>query len=268
MSSKIGGHVGGADELWPELEAPDIVRDAPRPATILRVADALEYQGGEVLELFREVSSPVGSAVFPIHLTRSGREFFIEVETGRFTPQVMKSIIRRVGVLRASEDGTRKRVLILSSYPVPDEAIFFTGVSPQALVQLSLVNVNPEDPERAAGDFLATIRDFWSDDLDYGTHYLPVVEEYVLELRSRTLREEFVFALGAYLGETIRRAASESGMSAAWNLENRRREALLHVGDYELDPVGKARAFAENGERDSLAFYAGYVLKEILPSQE
>ncbi|MGI8650605.1 MAG: hypothetical protein ACR2KW_09545 [Rubrobacter sp.] len=267
MSLGTGGHIGGPDELWPELEAPNIARDAPRPATILRVADALEYQGGQVLELFREVESPVGNAVFPIHLTRSGREFFIEVETGLWTPQVIKSVIRRMGVLRASEGGIEKEVLILSSYPVPDEATFFTGTSPGALLQLSLVNTAPEDAKQAAEDFLSAARHYWMDDLDYGTQYLPVMEEFVLVLGETPMLDEVAYSLGTYLGETIRRALSESGTMALWSRENRRSETLLTLEDYELDPVGKARAFIENGDRDSIAFYAGYVLREVSLSE-
>jgi hypothetical protein len=32
------------------------------------------------------------------------------------------------------------------------------------------------------------------------------------------------------------------------------------VGDFALDPVGKARAFLNEGPEESLAFYATYVL--------
>ncbi|WP_119067588.1 hypothetical protein [Rubrobacter indicoceani] len=254
-----GGHVGGANELWPGLEAPSIVRDAPRPATILRVADALEFQGGEVLELFREVSSPIGQAVYPIHLKRSGSEFFIEVETGRWTDQVARSIVRRVAVLRDSDDGERE-VLILSAYPVPDKVSFFTGVSIEAGVQLSVLGAENDDPEAGAGAFLRSARRYWMDDLDYGTQYLPVAEELVLDLAEGFVLSEFVRSFGFYLGETIRRAAP--GEEARWSREGMR-EPVLVISNLELDPIGKARAFIENGERDSVAFYAGYVLREL-----
>lgn len=263
MPLGTGGHIGGSDGLWPGLEAPNIVRDAPRPATILRVADALEYQGGQVLELFREIESPLGRAVFPIQLTKSGREFFIEVETGRWTQQVIKSVIRRVAVLRASDNGGEKEVLILSSYPVPEVASFFTGVNTNALVQLPLATADLEDPKRASDDFLAASRRCWTSDLDYGTRYLPLVEESVLGLADGPMLDEFVWSLGAYLGETLRLAISETGTTAVWSREERRRETLLITEDFELDPIGKAREFVENGERDSLAFYADYALREI-----
>jgi hypothetical protein len=34
--------------------------DAPRPATILRVAGELEERGATILELFKEIESPLG----------------------------------------------------------------------------------------------------------------------------------------------------------------------------------------------------------------
>ncbi len=46
----------------------EIDRDAPRPAAILRVAGAFEERGGRILELFKEVRSPLGDVVVPIHL--------------------------------------------------------------------------------------------------------------------------------------------------------------------------------------------------------
>jgi hypothetical protein len=41
--------------------------DAPRPATILRVAGELEARGGTIVELFKEIESPLGKVVMPIH---------------------------------------------------------------------------------------------------------------------------------------------------------------------------------------------------------
>ena len=59
-----------------------IERDAPRPATILRVAGELEERGGAILELFKEIESPLGRVVLPIYLRQDDRDFFVEVETG------------------------------------------------------------------------------------------------------------------------------------------------------------------------------------------
>ncbi len=58
-----------AEEASEEDSDPIVIeRDAPRPATILRVAGELEGRGGKILELFKEVSSPLGEVVLPIHL--------------------------------------------------------------------------------------------------------------------------------------------------------------------------------------------------------
>jgi hypothetical protein len=37
---------------------------------------------------------------------------------------------------------------------------------------------------------------------------------------------------------------------------------VVEIGDFALDPVGKARAFLEYGHEESLAFYAEYVLEQ------
>ena len=38
---------------------------------------------------------------------------------------------------------------------------------------------------------------------------------------------------------------------------------MVEVRGFALDPVGKARAFLNEGPEESLAFYADYVLKVI-----
>jgi hypothetical protein len=37
---------------------------------------------------------------------------------------------------------------------------------------------------------------------------------------------------------------------------------IVEIGDFVLDPVGRARAFLEYGPDESLAFYAEYVLEQ------
>jgi len=74
----------GMEETPEEPRGPiRIERDAPRPATILRVAGELEERGGRIIELFKEIESPLGRVVLPIYLRQDDREFFVEVETGR-----------------------------------------------------------------------------------------------------------------------------------------------------------------------------------------
>jgi hypothetical protein len=46
----------------PTTQAIELERDAPRAASITRVAEELRRRGEEVVELFKEVSSPAGQA--------------------------------------------------------------------------------------------------------------------------------------------------------------------------------------------------------------
>ena len=67
--------------------------------------------------------------------------------------------------------------------------------------------------------------------------------------------------LGCFLGETIRRNA---GLRGAWlPAEDWGEGPLVEVGDLVLDPVGKARAFLNEGPEESLAFYPDYVLEQL-----
>ncbi len=66
--------------------------------------------------------------------------------------------------------------------------------------------------------------------------------------------------LGCFLGETIRRNTSPPGEwrpSEGWG-----EGPVVEIGEFVLDPVGKARAFLEYGPEESMAFYAEYVLEQ------
>src|SRR5918995_1230758 len=91
-------------EAVPE-ENPDpiqIERDAPRPATILRVAGELEERGGTILELFKEVESPLGRVVLPIYLRQDDRDFFVEVATGPWDDRKVGEALEKAAILRNS----------------------------------------------------------------------------------------------------------------------------------------------------------------------
>src|SRR5215213_10265451 len=107
--------VGGlARMFWrgdetPEEEVGEGVReiqvesDAARPATILRVAGELEERGDKILELFKEVWSPLGQVVLPIHLLREGRDLFVEIETMPWDGKMVEEAANKAAVLRNSE---------------------------------------------------------------------------------------------------------------------------------------------------------------------
>jgi len=243
-----------------------IERDAPRPATILRVAGELEERGGKILELFKEVDSPLGRVVLPIYLRQDDREFFVEVETGPWDGRRAVEAVDRAAILRSSEHA-EAGLEILSGYPVPPEVEFYFGTSPAALLQLDLARLTPDRPEVSAGLFREIGSNHWGVDLDYEPGFLPLIEELLIaalegdEAQDRPpLSDGLVAGLGCFLGETIRRNVSPPGVwrqPEAWG-----EEPVVEIGDLVLDPVGKAKAFLERGPEESLAFYAEYVLEQ------
>ena len=238
--------------------------DAPRPATILRVAGELEERGGEILELFKEVRSPLGLAVLPIHLLEDEEPFFVEVATGPWDRRGELEFAGRIAALRNSEH-SEARVELLSAYPVPETLRFLCGRSPSALLQLDLLRVRVDRPEEAAGLFRAVASRHWGVDLDFGPDYLTLVEDLLMaaiadeEYEGKTpVTDELVGGVGCFLGEVIRR---NGGHGAAWRQPETWGEGpVVEVRDIALDPVGKARAFLTEGPEESLAFYATYVL--------
>src|SRR5215216_3372000 len=235
--------------------------DAPRPATILRVAGELEARGGTIVELFKEIESPLGKVVMPIHFRQDDQDFLVEIATEPWNGRRSREAVDRAAIVRNSEHA-EAGLEILSAYPVPPEVAFFFGTSPAALLQLDLARLTPDMPEVAAGVFREVGSNHWGVDLDYDPGYLPLVEELLmaaLEVHdSPPLSGGLVAGLGCFLGEIIRRNVSPPGV---WRpLEEWGEGPIVEIGNFVLDPVGKARAFLEYGPEESLAFYAEYVL--------
>jgi hypothetical protein len=245
----------------------EIERDAPRPATILRVAGELEERGGKILELFKEVSSVHGEVVLPIHLRQEDQDFFVEVATAAWDPRSTNEALERAAVLRGSEYAGAGLEMV-SAYPIPTEVEFFFGRSPAALLQLDLLRVTPDRPEASAGLFREIGSKHWGVELAYEPAYLPLVEELLLAALEGDeahpdppVSEGLVVGLGCFLGETIRRSAVSQGV---WlPAEDWGEGPLVGVENFILDPVGKARAFLSEGPEESLAFYANYVLQQL-----
>ncbi|CAA9405689.1 MAG: hypothetical protein AVDCRST_MAG03-1508 [uncultured Rubrobacteraceae bacterium] len=238
--------------------------DAPRPAAILKVAGELEERGGEILELFKEIASPLGRAVLPIHLLKDEETFFVEVATEPWDERRELEVAGRIAALRNSEDA-EARVELLSAYPVPDELRFLCERSPAALLQLDLLRVRLDRPEEAAGTFREVASRHWGVDLDFEPDYLPLVEDLLMAALAdedhdgpTPVTEGLVSGVGSFLGEIIRRNA---GFGAAWRPpENWGEGPVVEAKGFALDPVGKARAFLHEGPEESLSFYATYVL--------
>src|SRR5215212_6825846 len=222
-----------------------IERDAPRPATILRVAGELEERGGKILELFKEIESPLGRVVLPIYLRQDDRDFFVEIETGPWDIRRSGEVVDRAAILRSSEHAGAG-LEILSGYPVPPEVEFYFGTSPAALLQLDLARLTPERPEVCAGLFREVGSNHWGVDLDYDPEYLPLVEELLIAAfegdgaqERPPLSEGLVAGLGCFLGETIRRNVSPPGV---WLPPEEWGEGpVIEIGDFILDPIGKSR---------------------------
>ncbi len=266
MFWRDGGDI--PEEVREERSSPiEIERDAPRPATILRVAGELEERGGKILELFKEVSSPLGEVVIPIHLRQEDRDFFVEVATTAWDPRSTNEALERAAVLRSSQHAGAGLEMV-SAYPVPPEVEFFFGRSPAALLQLDLLRATPAHPEASAGLFRETGSKHWGVELAYEPGYLPLVEELLMAALEGDdvhpdppVSEGLVVGLGCFLGETIRRNAGSPG---AWlPAEEWGEGPLVEVEDFVLDPVGKARAFLSEGPEESPAFYADYVLDQL-----
>jgi hypothetical protein len=242
--------------------------DAPRPATILKVATELEDRDAEIQELFKEVRSPWGEVVLAIHLMRGGRDFFVEVETRPWDHLTAEEAINKAAVLRDSEHA-EAGLEILSAYPVPREIGFFFDRSPAALLQLALVRAVPDRPEEAAALFRDAASRHWGLDLDYEPEYLPLIEELLMaaldEDEAPPILDALVVGLGCFVGETIRR---NSGAPGTWRVSEDWGEGpVVEVGWLVLDPIGKSRAFLLEGAEDSVAFYADYVFEQLMGSE-
>jgi hypothetical protein len=261
----------GVEEARVEPAGPiRVERDAPRPSAILRVAGELEVRGGTILELFKEIESPLGRVVMPIHFRQDDEDFLVEVATEPWDGRRSNEAIDRAAIVRSSEHAS-SGLEILSGYPVPPAVEFFFGKSPAALLQLDLARLTPDMPEVAAGVFREVGSRRWDVDLDYEPGYLPLVEELliaVLEVDEGTpfLSDGLVAGLGCFLGETIRRNVTPPGV---WRPPEEWGEGpVIEVRDFVLDPVGKARAFLEHGPSESMCFYAEYALQQFSDQSE
>ncbi|HSL01402.1 MAG TPA: hypothetical protein VK869_13795 [Rubrobacteraceae bacterium] len=261
------GGESSADEVRVEDLGPIFIEpDAARPATILRVAGELEERGGEIVELFKEVSSPYGQAVLPIHLTEEDSDVFVEVETRPWSGPVVDETLNKALVLRSSEHAAAD-FEILSAYPVPGEVEFLFGKTPAALFQLDLVRASLVRPVDSARLFCDAARRRWDVDLACEPEYLPLVEQLLiaaLEGEDAPVLDALVCGLGCFLGETIRRSAATRG---SWEARVDWSEGpVVEFETLIIDPVGKARAFLKAGADDSIAFYANYALEELASS--
>ncbi len=259
-----------ASAARPLAETIEIERDASRAACISRVAEELGRRGEEVVELFKEVSSSTGwETVMPIHLRRGGEDVFVEVETGPWEGQTVESVLKAAAVLRGSEYSDAP-FEVLGAYPVPSAVRYFCGRSPAIRFQLDLVlHDDPEDARECAEGFKGAAERHWNLNLDYGLEGLPQIEEQLLatlgeraEGGSRVpILDALVRGYGCYAGEILRRRVTPKG---SWRSVKDWGEGLVvEFPNATADPIGKARAFLENGPEDSVAYYVSYVVEEL-----
>lgn len=251
------------------LEDIELERDAPRAASISRVAEELGRGGEEIVELFKEVFSPAGRAVLPIYLRRGGEDVFVEVETGPWNKKTVEDVLRTVAVLRDSEY-SQAAFEVLGAYPVPYVVGYFRGRSPAALFQLDLtLRDDPRDTGTNAEAFREAAGRHWGMDLGYDLDGLPRIEERLLPaFVERTgdgerppILDALVRGFGSYAGEVLRRGANPHG---SWRSVVDWGEGLVvEFPDATADPIGKARAFLENGPEDSVSYYVAYAIEEL-----
>ncbi len=254
----------------PLMQTIEIERDIPRAVSISRVAEELRWRGEEVVELFKEVTSPAGRAVLPMHLKRDGKDTFVEVETGPWERKTVKSVLKAAAVLRNSKYSDAV-LEVLGAYPVPEEVSYFCGRTPAALFQLDLVYYEDlERPEDRAEAFRVVVGRHWGLNLDYGLEGLTLVEDLLLasleEGAQYGLRVPILDALargfGCYVGEVLRRGAAQ--LSSWRSMTDWGKEGLVvEFSHATADPIGKARAFLKNGPEDSTIYYVSYVLREL-----
>ena len=253
----------------PLAESIELEPGASRAASISRIAEELGQRGEEIVELFKEVVSPAGRAVLPIHLRSGEEDVFVEVENGPWDKKTSEGVIRTAAVLRGSEY-SNATFEVLGAHPVPYEVRYFCERSPAALLQLDLVlSAGTADAEAGAEAFREVAGSHLGVDLDYEPGGLPLVEERLFAILGERaeggarvpILDALVRGFGCYAGEVLRRCAEPQG---SWRPVADWGEGLvLEFPEVTADPVGKARAFLENGPEDSVAYYVTYVIEEL-----
>jgi hypothetical protein len=267
-TSPLADQPEGSAEI-PLTQTVRLERGLSRAAAISRVAEELRWRGEEVLELFKEVSSPTGHAVLPIYLHRGGEDMFIEVQADAWEEKTVSAMLRTAGVLRSSEY-SGAALEILSVYPAPEEVRYLCGRSPAALFQLDLVlSDDPERPEACAEGFRNSAERHWGLNLAYEPEELSLIEELLGaalsegsgDVRDAPVLDALARGLGCYAGEILRRHTSPQGF---WSeVKDWGEDLVVEFSEATADPVGKARAFLENGAEDSVAYYVSYALEEL-----
>ncbi len=251
-------------------ETVKLERGLSRAAAISRVAEELRRRGEEVVELFKEVSSPTGQAVLPIYLRRGGEDVFVEVQADAWEEKTVSAVLRNAAVIRSSEHSDAV-LEVLSVYPVPEEVRYLCGRSPAALFQLDLVlSDDPERPETSAEGFRRAAERHWGLNLAYEPEELPLIEELLIAAldegsgggrRHAPVLDALARGLGCYAGEILRRQTSPQG---SWHkVVDWGEDLVVEFPDATADLIGKARAFLENGSEDSVAYYVSYAIEEL-----
>lgn len=266
---RVAGPLANRAEARSLAETIRLERGLSRAVAISRVAEELRRRGEDVVELFKEISSPAGRAVVPIHLRHGGADVFVEVQAGAWEEKAVSDVLRTAAVLRSSEHSDAV-LEFLSVYPAPEEVHYFRGRSPAALFQLDLLlRDDPGRAETCAEGFRSAAERHWGLKLDYEPEELPLVEELLTAAldeglgdgRRAPILDALVRGFGCYAGEILRRRATPQGL---WHTVVDWGEGLVvEFPKFTADPVGKARAFLENGPEDSAVYYVSYAIEEL-----
>jgi len=268
VAGPLADRVGDSAER-PLAETVKLERGLSRAAAISRAAEELRRRGEEVVELFKEVSSPTGQAVLPIYVRRDEGDVFIDVQAEAWEEKTVSGVLRTAGVLRSSEHSGAV-LEILSVYPVPEEVRYLCGRSPAALFQLDLVlSDDRERPETCAEGFKSAAERHWGLNLAYEPEELPLIEELLIaalaegygEGQHAPILDALARGLGCYSGEILRR---HTGTRGSWrDVVDWGEDLVVDFPEVTADPIGKTRAFLENGPEDSVAYYVSYAIEEL-----
>jgi ATP-binding cassette, subfamily B, bacterial len=233
---------------------------AHRLGTLANCDVRLEVEGGRVAAIERRpaLTSSADAGEWP-HRSKGS-------PAGREPPDRLTADggVSEVAVPRGSEHAGAEPE-ILSAYAVPEETKSRFG-RPTTPLQPDLGRTILDEPEKSAELFKDIASRHWGVDLDYRPECLLLVEQLLIdalqgESETPPVIDALMEGLGYYVGEIIRRNAGSPG---SWRPARDWSEGpVIEVEGVVLDPLGKARTFLSEGQKDSVAFYADYVFEQL-----
>ena len=189
--------------------------------------------------------------VLPIP-AQDDRDFFVEVATGPWDDRKSGEALDKAAILRSS-DHAGAGLEILAAIPCPPRSSS-TSAPRRPHSCSSTSRGSHRNGPRCARPIPRGREQPLGCRPRLRAGYLPLVEELLMAALegdeahdSTPLSGGLVSGLGCFLGEIIRRNVSPPGV---WRPPEWGEGPVVEIGDFVLDPVGKARAFLEYGQRN------------------